>query len=166
MWRRRMSHRREHDPEVIRRLDEIERQNHEILREIRALRPVKYTISITQENSMSTTPIIVAGSTGSFTAVLFANGSTYVPPAGSTYVPSYTWSASDATVSLVPSADTTQVVATVPASDTATAFTLGASTLAPDGTTANGTLVVPIGPSTGATTFTVSISQNPAAAPS
>ena len=154
-----------HEHEIIRLLKESIALNRDILHEIRALQSTKYSVVIAQqnqENTMSTSATILAGATGNFTAVLFANGSTYVPPSGSTYVPSYTWSASDSTVNLAPSSDTTQVVATVPASDTATSFTLGASTVAPDGTSASGTLVVTIGPGTGATAFTVSINQNPA----
>jgi hypothetical protein len=140
-----------HDHEIIRLL-------HEILRRL----PGTYTVNISQENSMSTTPIIVAGAAGSFTATLESNGSPYTTPSGSTYTPSYTWSASDTSVTITPGTPNSTASVAVPASDSATSFTLGASTVAPDGTTASGTLVVTIGPSSTATVFTVSITENAA----
>jgi hypothetical protein len=140
---------------------------HEILCEIRGEQPpAVFTVQIAsiQENAMSTTPIIVQGTPASFFASLLENGSPYVAPAGSTYVPSYTWSASDPGLLLTPSSDTTSVSITDPTSDTATTATLGVSTVAPDGSTATGTLVVTLQPGV-ANVFSVNIAPSAAQSP-
>jgi hypothetical protein len=137
----------------------------EILCELRNEQPpAVFTIQITshQENVMSS-PVITQGTPSSFAATLLENGSPYSAPSGSTYIPSYTWSASDSNVVLAPSSDTTSVSVSDPASDTATTFTLGASTVAPDGSTASGTLVVTIQPGT-VNTFSVQIAPSASSA--
>lgn len=123
-----------------------------ILRRIEHRLEPRFTIRITQESTMAIGNI-PAGSTGAFAAQLEDNGSPITLPSGSTFA----WSASDATVTFATSADTTSTVATVPAGDPGTSVTITASTTAPDGTTASGTITVALTPTP--QQFSVSVTQ-------
>jgi hypothetical protein len=157
-WRRKVHH----DPEIIRRLSEIEHQNREILREIKALRPHKFTSSITLEGfEMSTSPTIPVPGNGVLNVNLFnADGSPFVPANFPGYTQNWQWAlqpGTDPGVSIVPSADTLSCAVTVAASDVATSFVVGASGLDPAGNAQTPSLAVTLGASTGPQTFTSTI---------
>jgi hypothetical protein len=77
---------------------------------------------------------IVAGTTGTFSAQLeYADGTPYVPPAGSTYTPEFTWTCSDAAVTVTPAANTQSAVYAVPQSDQAVNMTVEISVAGPGG---------------------------------
>lgn len=97
---------------------------------------------------------ITVGATGTFSAQLEDNGNPIPLPSGSTFA----WSTSDASATLAPSADTTSVVVTVPATDTATSITVTAETVAPDGNKVPGSVTVPVIPNV-THTFTVKVTQ-------
>lgn len=84
---------------------------------------------------------IQAGTSGTFAAVLDDNGSPITLPAGSTFA----WTASDPSVTITPSADTTSAVVAVPAGDTGTSVTITA-TVTVNGTTVSGSLSVTLTP--------------------
>lgn len=145
-----MSHRRQHEQDLLRRVERLFERQCELLEEI--LRYVKphnhYTVRI--GGNMA----ITAGSNGTFAAALLDNGA---PVTG--FTPSFSWTADDTNAALQPSADTLSCEVTVPATDTTTTLNLTASTQAPDGTTATGSLAVTINPSVTPQKFTVSITQ-------
>jgi hypothetical protein len=143
--------------EILRTLQRIEHKV-SIIERLLDGKSNQYTILVTQEDTMAIGNI-TAGSTGTFASTLLDNGVPFVAPSGSTFVPSYTYSSPDSSVSFAPSADTTSAVVTVPASDTAKTLVIGSSTVAPDGTTASGTITVTLSPSTGSQTFTVGLTQ-------
>lgn len=95
----------------------------------------------------------ITNGTGTFAASLLDNGT----PFTGTFTPQYTWTCDDTQATIAPSADTTSAVITVPAGDPATSVNITATTPAPDGTTATGTLNVAV--TAVAQKFTVSISQ-------
>jgi hypothetical protein len=101
---------------------------------------------------------IAAGSTGTFTPQLLLNGQPFVVPAGSTFVPQYTYSSPTADAVLTPSADTTSVVVGIPTGSTDTSVTVGASVIAPDGSTQTATDTVPVTPGS-PQAFSLSLSQ-------
>ena len=141
------------EQEVLRLLREdhrkIERIEH--LLEIR----VVYTAVLAQEGTMAIGNIN-AGSTGTFAATLLENGVAVVPQP--TLV--WTYSCSDPTVTIAPSADTTSAVYSVPSNDTGTSFQAAASTIAPDGSTVTTPpLTVTLTPGTTSVVFTASIAQ-------
>jgi hypothetical protein len=96
---------------------------------------------------------ITVGQTGTFTATLEDNGIAISLPSGSTFA----WKTDDASATLAPSEDTTSVVVTIPAGSTSTTITVTASTTAPDGSTVEGSVSVPVNPETHV--YTVSVSQ-------
>ena len=110
-----------------------------------------YSVHITQENPMAIGNI-QAGTSGTFAAVLDDNGSPITLPAGSTFA----WTASDPSVTITPSADTTSAVVAVPAGDTGTSVTITA-TVTVNGTTVSGSLTVTLTPIP--QVFTVVVSQ-------
>lgn len=137
----------EDDREEIRILKQMLHSLRRIEKELQSLH--HYSIHITGD-SMA----ITVGATGTFSAQLEDNGNPISLPAGSTF----TWSADDTNASLAPSADSTSVVVSVPATDASTSITVTASTVAPDGSTVQGSVTVPIIPGV-AHTFTVSVTQ-------
>ena len=101
---------------------------------------------------------INAGSTGTFAATLLQNGAPLTtPPVPATV---WTYSCSDSSVTIAPSADTTSAVYSVPSNDTGTSFQAAASAVAPDGTTVTTPpLTVTLTPGTTSTVFSASIAQ-------
>lgn len=130
----------------------------QLLRQLRReLNPNRFTIRITQENTMAIGQLSSPG-TAEILLALLDNGSPYVPPAGSSYVFTPTLTASDSSVSIA--ADPTvpnQFDVTIPAGDTGASVTFNATATAPDGTTATGTLTVPLAPVP--QQFTISVTQ-------
>lgn len=120
--------------EEVRLLREIARE----LREIRRILGNQYEVVIYQEDLMANG--ITAGATGTFLAQLLDNGVAVATQ------PSFTWSASDPSVTIAPGADTTSAVVTVPAGDTGTSVTITASATDPTGATQSGSITVPILP--------------------
>ena len=112
----------------------------EILERIDRKLPNRYSVRITQENPMAIGNI-QAGTSGTFAAVLDDNGSPITLPTGSTF----TWTDSDPSVTITPSADSTSAVVAVPAGDTGTSITVTA-TVTINGNTVSGSLVVPLTP--------------------
>lgn len=148
------------EQEIVRLLEHIVHQNHEILREIRHLRPHKFTSTITMEGfEMSTSPTIPVPGTGVLTVNLFnADGSPYVVTAP--FVPNWAWSlqpGSDPSITIVASSDTTTATITVPASDVATTVGVGASGLDPAGNAQTPSITLTLAASTAPTTFTSTI---------
>jgi hypothetical protein len=150
--------------DFIRDMREIIHLLREILREVKR-KPNNYAIQLTQETPMAIGNI-TAGTTGQFGAALLDNGVAFVLPAGSTYVFSPSFTASDPTVTFAPATTdesggtiplADQTVATVPAGDTGTSVTITATAIAPDGTTATGTLTVTLTPE--AQAFTIAVTQ-------
>lgn len=72
------------------------------------------------------------GGIATFQAQLLDNGSAITAPNP------FTWTASDPSISLAPSADTTSAVATVPADTTLTSFEVTATTVDPTGASQSG----------------------------
>lgn len=104
---------------------------------------------------------ITAGTTGQLGATLLDNGA-----AVTGFTPTFTFSASDTTVTFAPATTdgsggtvplANQTVISVPAGDTGTSVTITASTPAPDGTTASGTLTITLTPVP--QQFTVALTQ-------
>ncbi len=96
---------------------------------------------------------IVAGTTGQIEAEVYENGVLYNPPVGSTYAPTFTWTASDPSVTFTPAtADDSdgavplgqQIVVNVPAGDTSTSVTITATTVDPNGNPLTGTISIPV----------------------
>jgi hypothetical protein len=112
----------------------------------------RYTVTVTQETTMAIGNI-TAGTSGTFAAVLNDNGTPIALPSGSTFA----WTASDSTVSIVPSSDTTSAVVNIPAGDPGTSVTVTASTVGPDGNTYSGSVTVPLTPVP--QQFTVTVTQ-------
>jgi hypothetical protein len=105
---------------------------------------------------------IAAGASGTFTPQILLNGEPYTPPSGSTFVPSYTYSSPTPDAELAPSADTSDVVVTIPATSEDTSLTVGVSVIAPDGTTLSATdtvTVTPAPPPPPPQVFTLSLTQ-------
>jgi len=155
-------HEHEHDGEIIRKLGQIEYQNHEILQAIRALQPSKFTSKVTLEGfEMSTSSTIPVPGSATATVNLFnADGTPFDPTKFPAYVQNWAWAlqpGTDPAVSITPSSDTTSATLTVAASDVATTFTFGASGLDPAGNPQTPSLTVTLQPSTGAQTFTSTI---------
>jgi len=135
---------------------------HEVLRLLRDIdrRLTKFTSTITLEGSMSTSSTIPVPGTGVLNVNLFDNGAPFVPANFPNYTQNWAWSlepGSDPSITFVTSADTTSVTVTVPASDVATSFTIGASGLDPLGGSQTPSLTVTLQPSTVAQVFTSSI---------
>jgi hypothetical protein len=84
---------------------------------------------------------IQAGTSGSFLAVLDDNGSAIALPSDSTFV----WTASDASVTITPSSDSTTAVVAVPAGDAGTSITVTA-TVTVNGTAYAGSVTVALTP--------------------
>ena len=99
-----------------------------------------YVVHVTQENSMAIGNI-QAGTSGSFLAVLDDNGSAIALPSDSTFV----WTASDASVTITPSSDSTTAVVAVPAGDAGTSITVTA-TVTVNGTAYAGSVTVALTP--------------------
>jgi hypothetical protein len=125
----------------------------------------RYSIHIKQETSMSIGNI-TAGTTGQFGATLLDNGTLYETPAGSTYIFTPSFTASDPTVTFAPatvdeSGGTIlledQVVVTVPGGDLETSVTITATATAPDGTMATGSVTVTLTPAP--QKFTIAVTQ-------
>jgi len=145
-----MSNNLEH--EIYRRLGRIE---HLVERALHLLEQPRFTASITQEDTMAIGNI-PAGSTGTFAATLLENGSPVVPQP----TIAWTYSCSDPSVTISPSADTTSAVFSVPQNDTGTSFQAAASAIAPDGTTVTTPPVtVTLTPGTTSAVFSASIAQ-------
>lgn len=91
------------------------------------------------------------GGTGSFAAQFLENGnpSSQAP----TSVP--VWSSDDASATFVTAADGLSTVMTLDAADTSTSVTVTVSATAPDGSTATGSLTVPVTPGTNVFSFAV-----------
>jgi hypothetical protein len=141
--------------EVYRRIGRLE---HLIERVLHLLEShVVYTaILIFEGNSMIGN--INAGSTGTFAATLLQNGAPLATPPASPTV--WTYSCSDPSVTIAPSADTTSAVYSVPSNDTGTSFQAAASATAPDGTTVTTPpLTVTLTPGTTSAVFSASIAQ-------
>jgi hypothetical protein len=136
---------------------------HQILQELRAIRRElkthDYSVRVRKRlpdmmgDLLMATGNIPAGSSGTFAAQLLDNGSPIALPSGSTFM----WSASDSTVTIAPSADTTSAVVDVPAGDPGTSLTITASTVGPDGNTYSGSLSVALTPTP--QQFTVTVTQ-------
>jgi hypothetical protein len=149
-------------------LREIVEQNREILEtEKRIERRLKnrFTIRVTQENVMSL-GTIAPGSTGQFGAVLLNNGA----PDTSSFVPSFTFTASDPSVTFAPATTDAsggtiplaqQTVMSVPSSDTLGSVTVTATATDPNGATQSGSVTVAIGSGggTGSGVFSVGVTQ-------
>ena len=131
-----------HEEEIIRLLREI----------LRRLTHHPYHVLITQEGPMAIGNI-TAGTSGTFAAQLLDAGSPISLPSGTTFV----WSASDSTVSIVQSADTTSAVITVPPGDAGTTLTVTASTTDPAGNPQSGSITVELTPVP--QTFSVTVAQ-------
>ena len=118
-----------HDKENSKKLAKIEREVECLHRDVQRLLRILslHHIDFTQSGgNMPTDFSIVAGTNGTFAAVLTpANGA---QAAGT--VPQ--WSASDASVTLTPSADGLNCVAAVPATDTAASFDLQITAVSAD----------------------------------
>lgn len=128
-----------HD-KLEREILEATRENTHLLREILHRLPQHhYKVCVTQENTMIGN--IQAGTSGTFAAVLDDNGSPITLPSGSTF----TWTASDTTVTIAPSADTTSADIAVPAGDDGTSITVTASVTV-NGNTVSGSLSVALTP--------------------
>ena len=140
------------DHEILRKLEWLEHhvKHIEHLLETKAV----FTAVISQEDKPMAIGNINAGSTGTFAVTLLNNG-----VADTTDVVTWTWSASDSSVTIAPSADTTSAVFSVPASDTGTSLSVGTSAVAPDGTTVSASLTVTLTPGTATSVFTASITQ-------
>jgi hypothetical protein len=121
-----------------------------------------YSVRLTQlpENTMAIGNI-TAGTTGQIGAALLDNGA---PVAG--FTGTFTFTASDTTVTFAPATTdasggtiplANQTVISVPAGDPGTSVTVTATTTAPDGTTATGTLTIALTPV--AQQFTVGLTQ-------
>jgi hypothetical protein len=118
-------------------------------------KPVIFTAILIQEDNPMAIGNINAGSTGTFAATLLQNG-----VVDTTDVVTWTYSCSDPTVTIAPSADTTSAVYSVPSNDTGTSFQAAASAIAPDGTTVvTPPLTVTLTPGTVTAVFTATIAQ-------
>jgi hypothetical protein len=120
-------------------------------------------LSLTQENLMAL-GTIAPGSTGQFGAVLLNNGA----PDTSGFVPSFTFTASDPSVTFAPATTDAsngaiplaqQVVASVPAGDTLGSATITATCTDPNGATQSGSVTVAIGGGTTAPVFSVGVTR-------
>ena len=139
-----------------------------LLREIRQeleKRLNHYSLHITQETTMALENI-TAGTTGQFGATLLDNGLPYSAPAGSSYVFTPAFTASDSAVTFTPATDDAssgtipladQIVVSIPASDSGTSVTITATATAPDGTTVTNSITVALTPLP--RTYTLAISQ-------
>lgn len=136
-----------------------------LLREISHRLPPRPHPHFTLEISMSIGNI-VAGTTGQLEAQVFENGVAYTPPVGTTFAPTITWTASDASVAFTPAtADDSggtvplsqQIVVNVPAGDTSASVTITGSTTDPNGNPLTGTISIPI--TSAPQVFTLSITQ-------
>ena len=148
----------------------FDHEDHRMLREI--LERVKrierqlqdhYTVRVTQENVMSL-GTIAPGSTGQFGAVLLNNGI----PDTSSFVPSFSFTASDPSVTFAPATTDAsngtiplaqQVVASVPSSDTLGSVTVTATCTDPNGVSQSGSVTVAIGSGPAAPVYSVGITQ-------
>ena len=151
-------HEQRFEHEIRRRLEHIDR---EIERILRLLEPhVVYTAVLTFEDPMAIGNIN-AGSTGTFAATLLSStGGSAPAPVTPQPTLSWTYSCSDSTVTITPSADTTSAVYSVPSNDTGTSLQAAASTTAPDGTTVTTPpLTVTLTPGQTSVTFSASIAQ-------
>jgi hypothetical protein len=124
----------------------------------RLLNRPHFTAILTQEDTMAIGNI-AAGSSGTFAATLLENGSPYVPPVGSTYAPVWTYSSSDSTATFVTTPDTTSTVLSVPSNDLGTSLAVGASAIAPDGSTVTTALDVTLTPGVVTAVFAASLTQ-------
>jgi hypothetical protein len=124
--------------EILERVKRIERQLQN-----------RYTIRVTQENVMSL-GTIAPGSTGQFGAVLLNNGT----PDTSSFVPSFTFTASDPSVTFAPATTDAsggtiplaqQTVMSVPSTDTLGSVTVTATATDPNGVSQSGSVTVAIG---------------------
>jgi len=110
-----------------------------------ALALVAGAIAAPAQTTAPVFPYIYAGHSASFQAVAGVNGNVYVPPAGTTYAPTVTWTSSDPAAVLTLGANTSTVTVVLTSTDTSTSITLTASCLAPDGkTTLTATYLVPV----------------------
>ena len=109
---------------------------------------------------------IIAGSTSQLAATVEENGTPYVPPSGTTYTPTVTWSCPDTLVTFTPAtADDSgggvplnqQTIVNVAASDTETSVTITASTTDPNGNPLTGSTTIPV--TLAPQTFTLSVTQ-------
>jgi hypothetical protein len=145
---------RHFEEEVLRLL----RDDHRRIERIEKLlesKPVIFTAILIQEDNPMAIGNINAGSTGTFAATLLQNG-----VVDTTDVVTWTYSCSDPTVTIAPSADTTSAVYSVPSNDTGTSFQAAASAIAPDGTTVvTPPLTVTLTPGTVTAVFTATIAQ-------
>jgi hypothetical protein len=155
------------EPEVV----HLTHEDRELLRTVEGLlhgiltrlEPDRYTIRVTQENPMAL-GTIAPGSTGQFGAQLLSNGA----PDTSGFVPSFTWTSSDPSVTFaaattdasngaIPLAN--QTVASVPTGDTLGSVTITATATDPNGATQSGSVTVAIGAGTAPATFSVGVQQ-------
>ena len=141
-----------------RRTLEVEERILKVLEHIAAAIPHRYTIRTTLETSMSI-GLLTSPGTASILLELLDNGAPYVPPVGSSYVFTPSLVASDSTVTITPDPTVPdQFDVTIPAGDASTSVTFTASAVAPDGTTATGTLTIPFAPVP--QTFSISVTQS------
>lgn len=132
-----------------------------------SLFPSRFTIRIIQEvmqeNTIMAVGTITAGTPSQFGSALLDNGAVFVPPAGSTYVFSPTFTADDPGATFAPATVdasggtiplSAQTVVTLPVGDTATSVTITATATAPDGTVSTGKISVPA-----AQQFTIAVTQ-------
>jgi hypothetical protein len=145
---------RHFEEEVLRLL----REDHNRIVEIEKLlkkKPVVYTAILRDTMAIGN---INAGSTGTFAATLLENGAPLTTPPATPTV--WTYSCSDPTVTITPSADTTSAVYSVPSNDTGTSFQAAASAVAPDGTTVTTPpLTVTLTPGTTTAVFSAVLNQ-------
>jgi hypothetical protein len=145
------------DHKILEKLEwltnEIERLEHENRRQFDVLarllwhliNPNRFTIRITQEGTTMAIGSLTSPGTASILLALLDNGAPYVAPEGSTYVFTPSLACSDASVTIAPDATTPdQFDVTIPAGDTSTSAVFTATATAPDGTTATGTLSIPL----------------------
>jgi hypothetical protein len=147
------------EKEVYGRLGRLEHLIERILHLLEH-KPVVYTAILTQEDTMAIGNIN-AGSTGTFAATLLSSVDGAAPsPVTPQPTMDWTYSCSDSTVTITPSADTTSAVYSVPSNDTGTSFQAAASAVAPDGTTVTTPpLTVTLTPGTTSVVFSATIAQ-------
>jgi hypothetical protein len=127
--------------------------------------PSRYSIRITQlRSSTMALGTLTPGGTGQFGAVLLNNG----VPDTSSFVPSFTFTTSDASATVAPAttdasggtiALQNQSVVSIPAGDTSTTITVTATATDPNGVSQSGTSTVAVGGGTTTAVYTIGVTQ-------
>jgi hypothetical protein len=124
-----------------------------------------YTVRLTQlRSSTMALGTLTPGGTGQFGAVLLNNG----VPDTSSFVPSFTFTTSDASATVAPAttdasggtiALQNQSVVSIPAGDTSTTITVTATATDPNGVSQSGTSTVAVGGGTTTAVYTIGVTQ-------